>query len=104
MIVEKLTDFPDISDLSFVTSRTIIALQHPCDRIISKTTVGALLGEMHKPQKDYFESLTDYDRTNLCDIMWYLIGMKDAGSNTFSDQTESLRKVITCLGDKYRKP
>lgn len=48
-----------------------------------------------------FEKLTEIDRLNLCDIAWFLKGLKTSNKSPFSeDHCDTLRKVIICIADK----
>lgn len=110
MIEAKIIDYPPASDIGFIQLSTHVAIQHPCDKIITRTTVGAICKQMKgddiatSDSKLYgWNKLTDTDRSNLCDIVWFLKGLSASDKSPFTDQVNSLESVIKALGDKFRK-
>lgn len=48
-----------------------------------------------------FEKLTKIDRDNLCDIAWFLKGLKISKESPFGeDHDETLRKLCMSIADK----
>lgn len=104
----KISELPSI-DLSVIHPSTQFAFEHPCDRTLNKTTGGEIFKELLKRIPDEnsgrlygFNKLTAQDRYNLCDIAWFLKGMKTHPDFPFTDQIESLEKAILAIGDKVR--
>ena len=55
------------------------------------------------PQRNAFDSVTNDDRLNLCDIAWFLKGLKHGGNSPFTDQEQTLEKIIKCISQKVRE-
>lgn len=108
-MAERIRDYPLISDISFIQLNTPIAIQHPCDQIITRTTVEDVCRQMSgvyqavpDPKLYGWNKLTDQDRLNLCDIVWFLKGLSMAEKSPFNDQIDSLESVVKALGDKFK--
>jgi len=51
--------------------------------------------------EDYFKNINAIDRMNLCDIAWYLKGLKQSDDNPFiGDHHETLEKLIKAIASK----
>lgn len=50
-----------------------------------------------------FDNVTDQDRLDLCDLAWYLKGLKAGGDSPFTSQGETVEKIIRCISQKVRE-